>query len=241
MSSHLRHGVVVATVAIMSGSINIDAPSAAGVWQREHAVSDAAARTAAAVADIRVCARAFGSRFQVGHHRFSAPTALADLRCSRSPGNKVVMERASADIGAGRAKGIKTLTRSFRRADGSIHVRAISTVDKAKFSGFGLGIHEFDTLVIRDIRSRVHIWHDETGFHHKANATVASIVLEGQPLQPVDHVIVIPDVARIRLALGSGAHGAHGDTQTMKALRVADRIHGITTVLGLAKARAHAL
>ena len=240
MLSLLRPGISVVTVAVMAGSMTICVPSAVGGWQRGQDVSEGAA-TIATVAEFRVCARAFGSHFRVGHGRFSAPTALADLKCSRHHGSKVIKERAAADIGAGRAKGIKTLTRSFRRSDGSVHVRSISTIDNAKFEGFGLGTHESDTLVIRGIRSRVHVWHDAAGFHHRASATVASFTLEGQPLEPVDDVIVIPRVARIRLALGSGSHDAHGDTQTMKALRVADRIHGITTVLGHSKARAHAL
>ena len=240
MSNHLRTGIAVMTVAVIAGSMTLCAPAAVGDWRTGQGPFEGAA-TIGAVAESRVCARAFGSHFQVGHGRFSAPTALADLKCSRHPGSKVTKERAAANIGAGRAKGIKTLTRSLRRSDGSVHVRSISTIDKAKFSGFGLGTHESDTLVIRGIRSTVHVWHDAAGFHHRASATVASFTLEGQPLKPVDDVIVIPRVARIRLALGSGSHDAHGDTQTMKALRVADRIHGITTVLGYSKARAHAL
>ena len=192
----VRAGTAVVTVGALACSMTICAPSAVGDWQRGQNPSEGAA-TIGAVAEFRVCARAFGSHFRVGHGRFSAPTALADLKCSRHPSRKAIKERAFADIGAGRAKGIEFLTRSFRRSDRSVHVRSISTIDKATFKGFGFGAHEYDTLVIKGISSRVHVWHDAAGFHHRASATFADFTLEGQPLEPVDDVIVIPGIARI--------------------------------------------
>ncbi len=176
----------------------------------------------------------YGSRVHGGHvPAGSDRSAFQVIGCTNRAGLSKVNAESAVDLGAGLAlSGVKTHVWTSRTTH-SVSSWASHTISKVTLHD-SIG----STLFLNGVSSTSHSWHNGSGFHAAATATIGSVVVKTGPVRvayPVPtrgHDTVVPGVARISLGNGTTRHGAGSASATIDAAQLS--ITGTTTKAYLA-------